>query len=47
MIYTLEPYWVEPTPGAIRYANLKEEVSLEGMEPVLSNSEFAKIGDKF
>ncbi len=22
-----EPYWAEPTPGAIRYANLKEEVS--------------------
>ena len=26
-IYKLkEPYWAEPTPGAIKYANLKEEV---------------------
>lgn len=47
-IYTLkEPYWVEPTPGAIKYANLNEYVSLEGIEPVLSDSEFAKIVKKF
>ena len=32
----------EPTPGAIKFANLKNEVSLEGMEPVMSNSEFEK-----
>jgi hypothetical protein len=39
-VYQLkEPYWAEPTPGAIRYANLKDEVSLEGMETVLSDSE--------
>jgi len=45
-VYTLkEPYWADPTPGAVRFANLKEEVSLEGMEPVLSDSEFAKIRD--
>lgn len=43
-VYKLkEPYWAEPTPGAIRYANLKEEVSLEGMEPVLSDSKFKTI----
>jgi len=40
-VYKLkEPYWAEPTPGAIRYANLKKDVSLEGMVPVLSDSEF-------
>lgn len=38
-----DPYWAEPTPGAIRYANLKEEVSLVDMEPVLSDFEFAEI----
>ena len=32
-----------PTPGAIKYANLNEEVSLEGMEPVLSDAEFNRI----
>lgn len=46
-VYKLkEPYWADPTPGAIRYANLKEDVSLNDMKPVLSNSEFAKIVDK-
>jgi restriction system protein len=38
-----EPYWADPTPGAIKYANLKEEVSLEGIEPVLSDREFEQI----
>lgn len=43
-VYKLKkPYWAEPTPGAIRYANLKNEVQLEGIEPVLSNSKFEKI----
>ncbi len=43
-VYTLkEPYWAEPTPGAIRFANLKDEVSLERMEPVLSVSEFSQV----
>ncbi|MGI6465040.1 MAG: DUF1802 family protein [Methanobacterium sp.] len=43
-VYKLkEPYWAEPTPGAIRYANLKEEVSLDGMEPVLADDKFSKI----
>jgi len=37
-VYKLKkPYWADPTPGAIRYANLKEEVSLEGMVPVLDD----------
>lgn len=43
-VYSLkEPYWAEPTPGAIRYANLKKEVSLEGMKPVLADSDFIKL----
>ena len=43
-VYKLkEPYCAEPTPGAIRYANLKEEVSLEGMEPVWSDSELVNL----
>ena len=46
-VYKLkEPYWAEPTPGAIKFANLKNEVSLEGMEPVLSDSQFNKFIDK-
>jgi len=32
----------EPTPGAIRYANLKKEVSLEDIKPVLSDEDFLK-----
>lgn len=43
-VYKLkEPYWAEPTPGAIRYANLKNEVSLEGMKPVFDDSEYSKL----
>lgn len=43
-VYKLkEPYMAEPTPGAIKYANLKEEVSLEGIKPVLDDSEFFNI----
>jgi len=38
-----EPYWAEPTTGAIMYAYLRENVSLDGMKPVLSDSEFSKI----
>lgn len=46
-VYKLEePYWAPPTPGAIRYANLKEEVSLEGMVPVLSDDGFIKLAEK-
>lgn len=32
----------EPTPGPIVYANLKREVSLEGIKPILSDAEFSK-----
>lgn len=40
-VYSLkEPYWGEPTPGAIMYANLKEEVSLEDMVPVWDDKSF-------
>ena len=43
-VYKLkEAYWADPTPGAVRFANLKEDVSLECMKPVLDDSEFAKI----
>lgn len=43
-VYELkEPFMAEPTPGAIRYANLKKEVSIEGIRPVLSDEEFKKI----
>jgi restriction system protein len=43
-VYRLkEPYWAEPTTGAIKFANLKSEVSLEGMEPVLSDNVFFNL----
>jgi len=43
-VYKLkEPYMAEPTPGAIKYANLKENVSLDDIEPICSDSEFSKI----
>ena len=43
-VYKLkEPYWAEPTPGAIKFANLKENVSLEGMKPVLSDEKLSSI----
>jgi len=42
-VYKLkEPVMAEKTRG-IRYANLLEEVSLEGIKPVLNDSEFSKI----
>lgn len=42
-VYKLkEPFMAEPTPDAIRYANLKKEVSLEGIKPVLSDDKFSK-----
>lgn len=42
-IYKLsEPYWAEKNLG-IKYANLKEEVSLDGIGPVLNDSEFKKV----
>jgi hypothetical protein len=42
-VYKLkEPVMAERTRG-LRYANLLEEVSLEGIKPVLSDSEFNAI----
>ncbi len=42
-VYKLkEPALAERTMG-MRYANLLEEISLEGIEPVLSDKEFSKI----
>ena len=40
-----EPFMAKATPGAIKYANLKEEVSLEGIKPVLSDREFKNISN--
>ena len=43
-VYHLKnPYWADPTPGAIRFANLKGEVSLNEMEPILSDDKYSKI----
>lgn len=43
-VYQLKkPYFDKPRKGVIKYAKLKEDVSLEGMVPVLSESEFIKI----
>lgn len=43
-VYKLnKPYFDKPTKGVIKYAKLKEEVSLKGMEPVLTDAEFNKI----
>ena len=42
-VYKLkEPYMADPTPGAIQYANLKDEISLDGIQPVISEEEFYK-----
>ncbi|HOI39526.1 MAG TPA: DUF1802 family protein [Methanobacterium sp.] len=51
-VYKLkEPYWAGPKTGTMTFAHLKDEVSLEGMEPVLSDYEYSEIikqwdGDK-
>lgn len=43
-VYKLDkPYMAEPSPRASKYANLKGEVSLEGITPVLSDDEFSNI----
>ena len=43
-VYKLkDPYWAEPTPYAIRYANLKEKVSIEDKKPVLSDEVFLDL----
>lgn len=38
-----KPYWADPNIGAIVFANLNEEVSIDGMQPVIDDSEFLKI----
>ena len=46
-VYELKkPFMAEPTPGAIRYANLKHDVSLEGIKPVLSDAQFNNVLNK-
>lgn len=46
-VYELKkPCYAEPTPGAIKYANLKEQVSLKGMKPILTDSEFSNIVER-
>ena len=46
-VYKLkQPYWAEPTPGPIKYANLKNEVSIDGIEPVLDDFNFLKVSEK-
>lgn len=43
-VYKLKkPYFDKPRKGVIKYAKLKDNVSLEGMEPVLSETAFEKI----
>jgi restriction system protein len=43
-VYKLKvPYWAEPTPGAIVFSNLKNEVSLKDMVPILNDEEFSTI----
>lgn len=43
-VYKLkESYFAEPTFGAIKYANLKENISLRGIKPVLSDLDFENI----
>lgn len=46
-VYKLkESYFAEPTFGAIKYANLKENVSLNGLRPVLTDSKFQNYLNK-
>jgi hypothetical protein len=43
-VYELEkPFMAEPMPNAITFANLKEEISLDGIKPVLSDKEFENV----
>ena len=43
-VYKLkEPHWAEPTTGAIRFANLKEEICLDGIKPVLDVKDFTNV----
>lgn len=46
-VYTLKkPYMTKPTPGAIKYANLKENISLKGIQPIMSDSDFKTLSDE-
>ncbi len=43
-VYELrEPFMAESMPNAITFANLKKEVSLDGIKPVLSDKEFENV----
>lgn len=43
-VYELKkPYNVDITPHAIIFANLKEDIPLSGLKPVLSDKEFSRI----
>ena len=46
-IYKLnEPHMADPTPGAIRYANLNEKVQISNLKPILSDKEFIKKAEE-
>jgi len=46
-IYKLkEPHMADPTPGAIRYANLQEKVPVSNLKPILSDKEFIQKAEK-
>ena len=42
-VYKLKEPVMAQTNGGIRYANLKDEVSLEGMKPVLKDEIFSSL----
>ena len=43
-VYDLEkPFFAEPKPNSITFTNLKNEISLDGIKPVLSNEEFDNV----
>jgi restriction system protein len=45
-VYKLKKAYMAEINPAVRYVNLKDRVSLEGIEPVLNDSEFQKITEK-
>ena len=46
-VYELEkPYMAEPTPGAIRYANLQNKVNLDKMKPIINDNNFLEMTEK-
>jgi len=42
-VYELETPVMSQTNGGIKYANLKEEVSLDGIKPVIKDKDFNKL----